>query len=131
MCYYLHKCREASAFSSTSAIILGLMRVIVISGSATSACSLLTLITFHVWPNSLMFLGIDFVLPKIYINSLLAMLNWRKRHQTPTTRGGDSVVEVMVFAPRDSRSDVEESDSSTATPSVRSTDTKEDLIFHV
>lgn len=34
--------------------------------------------------------------------------NWRKSHQTPTTRGSDSVVEVMVFVPRDSKSDVEE-----------------------
>ncbi|KAK0486805.1 hypothetical protein EDD18DRAFT_1111027 [Armillaria luteobubalina] len=35
MCYYLHKSREASAFSSTSDMLYGLMRLVVISGLAT------------------------------------------------------------------------------------------------
>ncbi|PBK58455.1 hypothetical protein ARMSODRAFT_983839 [Armillaria solidipes] len=62
---------------------------------------------------------------------LYPRLNWRKRHQIPTTSRGDSVLEVMAFAPRDSRSDTEESESSTATQNVRSTDAKEDLAFNV
>ncbi|PBK87437.1 hypothetical protein ARMGADRAFT_1016606 [Armillaria gallica] len=53
------------------------MRLGVISGLATSICSLLILITYLAWPNTLIFFGIDLILPKLYINSLLAMLNSR------------------------------------------------------
>ncbi|SJL16062.1 uncharacterized protein ARMOST_19577 [Armillaria ostoyae] len=64
---------------STIKIIVGLMRLAVISGLATSACSLFTLVAYIAWPNSLIFLAVDFILPKLYINSLLAMqvsLRW-------------------------------------------------------
>ncbi|KAK0481169.1 hypothetical protein EDD18DRAFT_796209 [Armillaria luteobubalina] len=77
MCYYLHKSRSMTGFSGTLKIIVGLMRLVVISGLATSACSLFTLVAYITWPNSLIFLAIDFILPKLYINSLLAMLNAR------------------------------------------------------
>ncbi|KAK0442493.1 uncharacterized protein EV420DRAFT_1076335 [Desarmillaria tabescens] len=107
MCYYLHKCREASEFASTSAMVLRLMRLVVVSGLATSACSLLTLITYLVWPNTLIFLGVDLVLPKFYINSLLVMLNFRPDHRT-AARSHSSELRVLRFAPRDSRSDVDE-----------------------
>ncbi|KAK0243648.1 hypothetical protein EDD85DRAFT_804720 [Armillaria nabsnona] len=64
MCYYLHKSRGDTMFSSTAAIILRLTRLILVSGLATSACSLFALIAYIVWPETLIFLGIDFVLPK-------------------------------------------------------------------
>ncbi|KAK0448409.1 uncharacterized protein EV420DRAFT_1711647 [Desarmillaria tabescens] len=85
MCYYLHKVREDTQFSSTSAVTVTLI-----------ACSLLALIAYIVWPKSLIFLGIDFALPKFYVNSLLAMLNYwpkcpstqfvaeRSKHSIPT-----------------------------------------------
>ncbi|KAK0207371.1 hypothetical protein IW262DRAFT_1536519 [Armillaria fumosa] len=79
MCYYLHKGRSMTGFSGTLKIIVGLMRLVVISGLATSACSLFTLVAYIAWPNSLIFLAIDFILPKLYINSLIAMqvsLRW-------------------------------------------------------
>ncbi|KAG7443422.1 uncharacterized protein BT62DRAFT_331329 [Guyanagaster necrorhizus] len=45
----------------------------------TSACSLLTLVSYIAWPDTLIFFAIGtFILPKLYINSLLAMLNSRK-----------------------------------------------------
>ncbi|KAK0442519.1 uncharacterized protein EV420DRAFT_1077155 [Desarmillaria tabescens] len=73
MCYYLHKCRQVSPFSSTSAMLLGLMQLVVISGLATGPCEVLILLMYLIWPESLIFLALDFVLPKFYINSLLAM----------------------------------------------------------
>ncbi|KAK0445925.1 hypothetical protein EV421DRAFT_300722 [Armillaria borealis] len=74
MCYYLHRSRAVVArFSTTASLLLDLMRLILVSGLATSACSLLALISYIVWPKTLIFLGIDFILPKLYINSLLAM----------------------------------------------------------
>ncbi|KAK0207366.1 hypothetical protein IW262DRAFT_662387 [Armillaria fumosa] len=63
MCYYLDKGTSMS-FSSTTKILVGLMRLAVISGLATSACSLLTLVAFMAWPKTLIFIAIHFILPK-------------------------------------------------------------------
>ncbi|KAK0457265.1 uncharacterized protein EV420DRAFT_1689874 [Desarmillaria tabescens] len=73
MCYYLHRGTSMTSFSSTTKIIAGLMRLVVISGLATSTCSLLTLVTFVAWPKTLIFIAVHSILPKLYINSLLAM----------------------------------------------------------
>lgn len=81
MCYYLHKSRSVLNFTSTSSKLVNLMCLVVSSGLATSVCSLLSLITFFIWPHSIIFIGIDFILPKLYINSLLALLNSRKGHE--------------------------------------------------
>ncbi|PBK79682.1 hypothetical protein ARMGADRAFT_1069339 [Armillaria gallica] len=103
MCYYLHKSREASAFSSTSDMLYGLMQLVVISGLATSTCSLLTLITYLVWQDSLIFLGLDLILPKLYINSLLAMLNARR--DCRTTNSAPPVPKVLRFTHKDNRAE--------------------------
>ncbi|KAK0471484.1 hypothetical protein IW261DRAFT_1571999 [Armillaria novae-zelandiae] len=100
MCYYLHKSREASAFSSTSDMLYGLMRLIMISGLATSTCSLLTLVTYLVWQDSFVFLGVDLILPKLYVNSLLAMLNSRKDHRV--TNSASPGQKVLRFNYKDS-----------------------------
>ncbi|PBK91783.1 hypothetical protein ARMGADRAFT_1081203 [Armillaria gallica] len=115
MCFYLRKGRSMTSFTSTTKIIKGIMRLVVISGVLTSACSLFTVVAYAAWPNTLTFIAIDLVLPKLYINSLLAMLNsrrssranagWRVPHkmirfaphdsgQTSTTLPGPSVTEV-------------------------------------
>ncbi|KAK0207372.1 hypothetical protein IW262DRAFT_663352 [Armillaria fumosa] len=86
MCYYLHKGREMTGFSSTTKVIVGLMRFAVMSGLTTSACSLFSLIAYIAWPNSLIFLAVHFTLPKLYINSLLAMLNARKAQRQDETK---------------------------------------------
>ncbi|PBK84121.1 hypothetical protein ARMGADRAFT_1088589 [Armillaria gallica] len=80
MWYYLHKVRVATDFSTTASLLLSLMRLVVVSGLAISACSLLALISYIVWPETLIFLGVEFIIPKLYINSLLAMLNYRREH---------------------------------------------------
>ncbi|KAK0437083.1 uncharacterized protein EV420DRAFT_1652212 [Desarmillaria tabescens] len=79
MFYYLHKSTTITKFESTISLILSLMRVVVISGLVTSTCSLLALMTFIAFPNTLIFFAIGFILPKLYINSLLAMLNARDK----------------------------------------------------
>ncbi|SJL15302.1 uncharacterized protein ARMOST_18795 [Armillaria ostoyae] len=121
MCYYLHKSREASAFSSTSDMLYGLMRLVVISGLATSTCLLLTLVTYLVWQDSLVFLGVDLVLPKLYVNSLLAMyipmamppslyelnvhrLNSRKDHHGMNSASREQ--KVLRFTYKDSHTEV-------------------------
>lgn len=84
MCYYLRKSRSAIHFSSTADLLLGLMRLVLVSGLATSACSLFSLFTYIMWPKTLIFVAIDFILPRLYINSLLAMFNYR--HQRSSSR---------------------------------------------
>ncbi|PBK62992.1 hypothetical protein ARMSODRAFT_1088795 [Armillaria solidipes] len=111
MFYYLHKSRRDTMFSSTAAVILRLTRLILVSGLATSACSLLALIAYIVWPESLIFLAIDFVLPKLYVNSLLAMLNYRRKHvsnKSVVERAGHTTPTILKIAPHISEGNSEE-----------------------
>ncbi|KAK0226799.1 hypothetical protein EDD85DRAFT_958562 [Armillaria nabsnona] len=126
MFYYLHKCRDASSFSSTYTIVLGLMRLIVLSGFATSTCALLTLITYLVWPDSLIFLGIELVLPKLFINSLLVMLNFRPERWA-LVNCGPSGTQVMRFKPDGSVFDTSELDIGIAMESVQSSDHRKEI----
>ncbi|KAK0187501.1 hypothetical protein F5146DRAFT_1225947 [Armillaria mellea] len=116
MFYYLRKSRTTTAFTSTAGRLLGLMRLVLASGLATSACSLLTLITFIVLPESLVFLGIHFALSKLYVNSLLAMLNYRRGQRvkkSDTERGGQSISAILCFPPHGSDRTSEEAASTT------------------
>lgn len=100
MCYYLQVSKTAVPhYSSMTTTLLVLMRLVLISGLATSTCSLITLITFLTLPDSLVFLGFNFILPKLYINSLLAMLNARKElRELPTENASDG--ETLLTALR-------------------------------
>ncbi|KAK0207370.1 hypothetical protein IW262DRAFT_662615 [Armillaria fumosa] len=70
MCYYLHKGKSMTGFSGTIKIIIGLMRLVVISGLATSACSLSTLVAYIAWPSTLIYLAVGGILPKRSILTL-------------------------------------------------------------
>ncbi|KAK0221337.1 hypothetical protein IW262DRAFT_892368 [Armillaria fumosa] len=98
MCYYLHKSRSISEFSSTNSRLLVLMWFVLMSGLATSACSTIALITYIVLPNTLVFLGVEFLLTKLYVNSLLSMLNARKRLQGANTGSGTALSEPTSFS---------------------------------
>ncbi|KAK0221334.1 hypothetical protein IW262DRAFT_1372931 [Armillaria fumosa] len=105
MCYYLHKSRAAMHFSSTADLLLVLMQLVLVSGIATSACSLFSIVTYIAWPDTLIFIAIDFILPKLYINSLLAMFNYRHQHPSgdSTTKPiQSSVPSVIQFSPNSS-----------------------------
>ncbi|KAK0240968.1 hypothetical protein EDD85DRAFT_992277 [Armillaria nabsnona] len=85
MSYYLLKGRTASTnFFSTNIKLEALMRLVLISGLGTSALVIASLITFLVLPGTLIFLSIGLVVPKLYINSLLAMFNARGRRVQET-----------------------------------------------
>ncbi|KDR69463.1 hypothetical protein GALMADRAFT_272038 [Galerina marginata CBS 339.88] len=75
MCYYLNKSR--SGFTKTNYLVLNIMRYVLISGALTSITSLFSILTFAAMPNNLVFLGVTFVITKLYINSYVAMLNAR------------------------------------------------------
>ncbi|SJL17490.1 uncharacterized protein ARMOST_21042 [Armillaria ostoyae] len=92
MCYYLHKGKSMTNLSRPCELI----------ASVHSACSLLTLVTYIVWPDTLIFMALGtFILPKLYINSLLAMLNSRKSSMWSygSTRHIDQNLKIIRFAP--------------------------------
>ncbi|KAK0445653.1 uncharacterized protein EV420DRAFT_1572081 [Desarmillaria tabescens] len=95
MCYYLRKGLEGTTFSSTSAMILSLMRLIVISWIGYE---------YLAGPDSLVFLGIDFILPKC-----------QDYHASSNNR--DSTTKVLRFASHNSGADTEELNISTPMPS--------------
>ncbi|KAK0203239.1 hypothetical protein DFS33DRAFT_971272 [Desarmillaria ectypa] len=91
------------------------MRLAVVSGLVTSACSLLTLVAYIAWPNPLVFVAINFILPKLYINSLLAMLNSRQSSMWSTPKGRLVDQNIIRFAPHITGSGMAESRQTTIT----------------
>ncbi|KAG9221495.1 hypothetical protein CCMSSC00406_0009484 [Pleurotus cornucopiae] len=85
MCFYLQRSR--SGFSELNSRIVTLMQYVLASGMATSVCSMAALIAYALLPNTLVFLGIEFLLTKLYINSFIAMLNTRKVTPKETSEG--------------------------------------------
>ncbi|KAK0185037.1 hypothetical protein F5146DRAFT_1144750 [Armillaria mellea] len=126
MCFLLHKGRSMTNFSSTTRIIKGLMRLVVMSGILTSACSLFIVVAYAAWPNTLTFLAIDLVLPKLYINSLLAMLN--SRRGSGANVGQRVPIKMIRFAPHDTASGlVDSGQASTTLPDSSVTGVETDI----
>ncbi|KIM42364.1 hypothetical protein M413DRAFT_444788 [Hebeloma cylindrosporum] len=76
LCYYLNKSR--SIFSETNNRLLKIIHYVLACGFLTSACSLGALISVATMPKTLVFIGIDFLLPRMYMFSYMSMLNARK-----------------------------------------------------
>jgi hypothetical protein len=75
LCYLLATAR--TGFSSTDSMITRLMAYIVNTGCLTSVCSMSAMITCAVMPHNFIFLGVEFLVAKLYVNSFLALLNAR------------------------------------------------------
>ncbi|KAJ3511727.1 hypothetical protein NLJ89_g3926 [Agrocybe chaxingu] len=92
--YYLRAAR--TSFSGTNNRLISIMRYVLISGFLTSACSLTALITYAAMPNTLVFLGVEFLLTKLYINSYVAMLNARTTvRDTESSSANISVSKIL------------------------------------
>ncbi|KAJ3500944.1 hypothetical protein NMY22_g19090 [Coprinellus aureogranulatus] len=76
MCWYLRKSRGSG--SRLNSRIDLVMQYTLSSGLLTSACSLATMFTYLLLPNTFVFLGLEFMLTKFYVGSFFAMLNARK-----------------------------------------------------
>jgi len=102
--HYLRRSR--GEFESTNSRIEKLVFWTLSTGIITSVCSLAGLITYALFPNKLYFLAIEFLLTKLYINSLLAMLNARKSIREGTdisinfTRSNNSNAPTSPSSPR-------------------------------
>ncbi|OAX40514.1 hypothetical protein K503DRAFT_768518 [Rhizopogon vinicolor AM-OR11-026] len=80
LCYFLATSR--TGFSSTDSLLTKLMVYTINTGCLTSVCSIAGIITCAVMPQTFIFLGIEFLIAKLYINSFLALLNARHYLQT-------------------------------------------------
>ncbi|KAG2352144.1 hypothetical protein BDR07DRAFT_1439264 [Suillus spraguei] len=75
MCYLLATSR--TGVSSTDSLITKLMAYIINTGCLTSICSVTAMITCIVMPTNFIFLAMEFLLVKLYVNSFLALMNAR------------------------------------------------------
>ncbi|KAG0697040.1 hypothetical protein DFH29DRAFT_173641 [Suillus ampliporus] len=73
LCYLLATSR--TGFSSTDSLITKLMGYIINTGCLTSICSMAVIITCATMPRNFIFLSIEFLEAKLYVNSFLALLN--------------------------------------------------------
>ncbi|KXN86959.1 hypothetical protein AN958_09456 [Leucoagaricus sp. SymC.cos] len=88
MCFYLWKSQAPA--SRLNSRISTVIQYTLGSGLFTSACSLSALFTYNLLPSTFIFLGLEFLVTKLYIVSFLTMLNARKRTittNTPSTNG--------------------------------------------
>ncbi|KAG1736993.1 hypothetical protein EDB19DRAFT_1007028 [Suillus lakei] len=77
LCYSLQATRKAS--SSMDYVINSVILYTFENNSLTSAATVISMICWLVMPNNLIFMGLHFVISKLYANSLLATLNARKQ----------------------------------------------------
>jgi len=97
ICYYIQTNR-ACFYGSTNSRVVRVMKYVLICGFLTSACSLSALITYITMSTNLIFLGIDFLLPHLYLNSYLAMLNARHNGNNETTFDASNVINFHMRA---------------------------------
>ncbi|CAA7267454.1 unnamed protein product [Cyclocybe aegerita] len=70
--------RSRSGHKSTDSLVNALILYTINTGLLTSLCATACFVTFAIWPHEFVFMGIYFALSKLYLNSLLAMLNTRE-----------------------------------------------------
>ncbi|KAF5327506.1 hypothetical protein D9619_004986 [Psilocybe cf. subviscida] len=74
-----------TGFKLTDSLVNTLMLYTINTGLLTSVSATACFVTFAIWPHAFVFIGFYFVLSKLYINSLLAMLNTRERLRKKNT----------------------------------------------
>lgn len=95
LCYYLQKLRRRMGTTSMVKIVNTLKIYTLENGALTCVATTASLICWLTMPRNLIFLGLHFMITKLYANSLLASLNTRnqlKRSQKPRilkSWGGD------------------------------------------
>ncbi|KIK33518.1 hypothetical protein CY34DRAFT_18316 [Suillus luteus UH-Slu-Lm8-n1] len=100
LCYLLATSR--TGFSSTGSFITKLMGYIISTGCLTSACSMIAVITCVVMPKNFIFLGLEFLVTKLYVNSFMALMNARYYLQTNAVSVGPPELHVHqdVYRPK-------------------------------
>ncbi|KAH7909060.1 hypothetical protein BJ138DRAFT_1181297 [Hygrophoropsis aurantiaca] len=86
LCVSLRRNRKAS--SSMDRVVNSVILYTLENGSLTSAATIVSMICWLAMPNNLIFMGLHFVISKLYANSLLATLNSRKQLQKDRAKRG-------------------------------------------
>ncbi|OAX31956.1 hypothetical protein K503DRAFT_805635 [Rhizopogon vinicolor AM-OR11-026] len=73
LCYIL--ATSCTGFSNMDSFLIWLMVYIINTGLLTNVTSMVAIITFAVMPSNLIFIGVEFLIAGLYINSYLALLN--------------------------------------------------------
>ncbi|KAJ8462104.1 hypothetical protein ONZ51_g11116 [Trametes cubensis] len=90
MCILLAK-RRHGAFRKVDQTIRVLILYSINTAALTTLCTLITLIAYAVSPHTLIYAALDFLLPKLLLNSFLATLNARKMLREQMSGGVVSV----------------------------------------
>ncbi|KAF7323533.1 hypothetical protein MKEN_00573100 [Mycena kentingensis (nom. inval.)] len=79
LCYFLYKLKSRTGTSNPMAQVVNILTLYTLeNGLLTSLTVTASLICWLMMPNNLVFLGLHFVIGKLYANSLLISLNTRK-----------------------------------------------------
>ncbi|KAG1727668.1 uncharacterized protein EDB91DRAFT_888586 [Suillus paluster] len=73
-CLLATSCTE---FPRIDSFITKLIHYTIDTGCLTSICSIAVIITYTLIPYSFIFLGVEFIVAKLYVNSYIALLNAR------------------------------------------------------
>lgn len=90
LCVLLHKRR--TRYRKTNTIITTLMIYAINRCLLTSVVAIIEMIVYKAIPDSLWYMGVDFVAGKLYVNSFLATLNSRQSIRAEDTSSTDNIV---------------------------------------
>ncbi|PPQ95697.1 hypothetical protein CVT26_008380 [Gymnopilus dilepis] len=87
----------------TDSVVKVMMAFVINTGLLTSVCAMGCLVTYAIWPDKFIFMGLYFALSKLYVNSLLASLNARSslrtREQADPTNFENVAIETPIVFP--------------------------------
>ncbi|KAJ3781173.1 hypothetical protein GGU10DRAFT_367598 [Lentinula aff. detonsa] len=76
LCYFLNKLR--TGYRQSDSLVSTLIKYAINTGALTSVVSITTVILYNIMPNNLIFIGVFFILSKLYAISFMATLNTRR-----------------------------------------------------
>ncbi|KAJ3556092.1 hypothetical protein NM688_g2216 [Phlebia brevispora] len=89
LCSFLWQRR--TGFRRTDSLVRVLMMYSINTGALTSICALIVLVAYATMPNNFIFICFYFMLPKLFLNSLLATLNAREKLRDNSSGPGGMV----------------------------------------
>ncbi|KAJ3717053.1 hypothetical protein EV361DRAFT_580370 [Lentinula raphanica] len=76
LCYFLNKLR--TGYRQSDSLVSTLIKYAINTGALTSVVSVTTVILYNIMPSNLIFIGVFFILSKLYAISFMATLNTRR-----------------------------------------------------
>ncbi|KAF9471997.1 hypothetical protein BDN70DRAFT_515464 [Pholiota conissans] len=96
--------QSRTGFRRTDSIVTKLMAFSINTGLLTSIAAIACFVTYAIWPQRFIFMGIYFALSKLYVNSLLASLNARsslRSQSTEVSNAGSKHFTPITFPMKD------------------------------